>query len=450
MDGPRQFSMFRYAQSWLDRGDAFALSPTLPLSDQFFWHSGRGGSVRSALPGAISDGASDSWGRGILRKALRSPPSELDFLLLASDATRQGALRFADEDGRLQSAGSLPPPRLEDLEVLREWAAAYELGADVGGLAVSALAPVVGSLGGRRPKSDFDDGGHLAIAKFTSARDTRSVERVEVATLNLARAAGLNAARARLELAHDERPVAIVRRFDRCGDDRIPYLSARSFLGTEAREGYYTDIVDRLSAHGHAPERQMAELYRRLLFTILVSNNDDHLKNHGFLHVSSGRWTLAPAFDINPKPERHRSLKTGISEEYGTAASIEAAIDAALYFELSRDRARETLSSMLEVIEDQWAGHCRAEGLSADEISAYRPAFEHEETVRARRLVAKTIAVRQRPPDNPQSGSPSTSGATSTGSRTSSSSGSSTPKAPQMSIEDGDISPSRRPRELAP
>ena len=393
VDGGRQFSMFRYAQSWLDRADAFPLSPDLPLGDQSFWHSGRGGSARSALPGAISDGAPDSWGRGILRRVRRHPPTELDFLLLASDATRQGALRFADEDGRLQCPGGSEGPHLGDLEALRHLSAEYERGADGEAPEVQALARAVGSLGGRRPKSDFDDGGVLAVAKFTSVRDTQPVERVEVATLNLARAAGLHSAQARIGLAHDERPVAVVRRFDRHGDERIPYLSARSFLGTDARAAFYTDIVERLSVHGFAPERQMAELYRRVLFTILVSNNDDHLKNHGFLHVGNGRWMLAPAFDINPKPERHRSLKTGISEEYGTAASIEAAVDASLYFEIGRDRAREMLRAMLGVIDREWAGRCRAEGLSADEIAAYRPAFEHGETARARRLVAKSIAA---------------------------------------------------------
>ena len=99
--------------------------------------------------------------------------------------------------------------------------------------------------------------------------------------------------------------------------------SAQSFLGREeAKGGYYTDILDGIAAHGVDPARQMEELHNRLMFTILVSNTDDHLKNHGFLYEGDGRWVLAPAFDINPQPERHRTLKTGISEEYGRAASI--------------------------------------------------------------------------------------------------------------------------------
>ena len=220
------------------------------------------------------------------------------------------------------------------------------------------LAGHAGSLGGARPKADFDDNGAPALAKFTSDLDTRPVERVEVATLNLARAAGLNAAEARLELASSRRPVAIIRRFDRRGGGRIPYLSAQSFLGREeAKGGYYTDILDGIAAHGVDPARQMEELHNRLMFTILVSNNDDHLKNHGFLYEGAGRWVLAPAFDINPQPERHRTLKTGISEEYGRAASIGAALEAAPWFDLTEDRTRANLQRILDVIERQWTAH---------------------------------------------------------------------------------------------
>ena len=187
-------------------------------------------------------------------------------------------------------------------------------------------------------------------------------------------------------------PVAIVRRFDRRGPGRVLYLSAQSFLErAEGSGGYYTDMLDGIAAHGAEPERQMEELHQRLMFTILVSNNDDHLKNHGFLYAQDDRWVLAPAFDINPQPERHRSLETGISEEYGRAASIEAAIEAAPYFGLDEDRARVNLKRMVGVIENQWTIHCRAAGMSEREIAAYRPAFDHEETERARKLVALSV-----------------------------------------------------------
>ena len=392
-DGTRQFSAFRYAQSWLEQSGAFALAPDLPLGEAPHVRSGRRGTTRSALPGAVSDATPDSWGRGIIERSLGRRPNELEFLLSANDETRQGALRFVDEDGRLQSEGQPPVPRRNDLAALRALARAYETDPAIGELKLRQLVGHVGSLGGARPKSDLDDDGVLAIAKFTSERDTRPVERVEVATLNLARTAGLHAAEARLELSTSAHPVAIVRRFDRRGPGRVPYLSAQSFLGrAEGSGGYYTDMLDGIAAHGAKPERQMEELHQRLMFTILVSNNDDHLKNHGFLYAHDDRWVLAPAFDINPQPERHRSLETGISEEYGRAASIEAAVEAAPYFGLDEDRARVNLKRMVGIIGSQWTIHCRAAGMSEREIAAYRPAFDHEETERARKLVALSVA----------------------------------------------------------
>ena len=380
-DGPRQFSLFRYAPSWLESPDAFALAPDLPLEDRDFPHSGRGHgrAMRAALPGPVSDGTPDSWGRGILRTVLGGRQDEKTFLLAVGDATRQGALGYADNTPLF--AGRLARTRRE-LGALRELAVAREQ--DRAGNMRAALAAAIGSLGGSRPKADFDDGGHLAIAKFTPVRARMPVARLEVATLDLARAAGLDAAR--LEFRHDERPVAIIRRFDRRDGAPVPYLSARSFLGPGMQDACYTDIAARLAAHGFEPERQMAELWRRLLFTILVSNTDDHLQNHGFLHVAGGRWALAPAFDI--VPSRRRGLKTGIAPGYGKVASVEAALEAAPCFALGRDRARTMLRAMLEVVTDGWAAHCRARGMAARAIAACRPAFEHEQTAAARRLAA--------------------------------------------------------------
>ena len=395
-DGTRQTSAFHYDPSWLERPGAFALAPDLPLVEGPQVRSGRRGAARSALPGPVSDGTPDSWGRGLIRKALGQQPNELEILLAARDGTRQGALRFLEEAGILLQPPDRPPvPRRNSLPKLLALVQAYETDPAIGAQRVRELAGLAGSLGGARPKADFDDNGAPALAKFTSDLDTRPVERVEVATLNLARAAGLNAAQARLELASSRQPVAIIRRFDRRGGGRIPYLSAQSFLGREeAKGGHYTDILDGIAAHGVDPARQMEELHNRIMFTILVSNTDDHLKNHGFLYEGDGRWVLAPAFDINPQPERHRTLKTGISEEYGRAASIGAAVDAAPWFDLTEDRARANLQRILDVIERQWTAHCRAAGMSSQEIAACRPAFEHEETVAARKLVAVAVAVK--------------------------------------------------------
>ena len=215
------------------------------------------------------------------------------------------------------------------------------------------------------------------------------IERVEVATLALARDSGLSAASARLESARTPRPVAVIQRFDRTASgERIHYLSAQSFLGlSSGQSAYYTDIADLLRAHAADVKAELRELYRRILFTILVSNNDDHLKNHGLLHRGGGRWSLSPAFDINPQPHRQRHLETGISELSGNAASIEAALEAALFFEVGADDAASTLAGMVGKVAERWRGHCRAAGMTGSEIKQLENAFNHEETRVARRLV---------------------------------------------------------------
>lgn len=387
-DGRRQASMFRYADEWLSAAEGFAIAPTLPLSESSFHASASRERPRSALLGPIADGAPDSWGRGLLRQALPGALTELDYLLAVDDETRQGALRYLDDEGRLLSRSYPPVPRLSDLDELRRLAGAAEN--DPNGFAAirDLLLGSASSLGGARPKANVRDrGGNLAIAKFTSDRDTMPVERVEVATLALAKAAGVNAAQARIELGSTDRPVALIRRFDRADGDRIHYLSAQSFIGADAATGgYYTDIADALRAHAFDPTEQLTELYRRLLFTILVSNNDDHLKNHGLLHAGGGRWVLSPAFDVNPQPHRRRHLETGISELSGHDASIDAAVDAAPFFDIERDAAVAMLAGVVSTIDERWRTCCEAAGMGAWEIERYEPAFDHAESRIARRM----------------------------------------------------------------
>ena len=386
-DGRRETSVFRYAAEWLEHPDRFAIAPSMPLSESPYYSTATRENRRAALPGPVSDSTPDSWGQGLIRKTARNALTELDFLLAANDRTRQGALRYLDEAGEPIARTSPSVPRLTELRHLRALA----------GGAIEDLSPEerdelvgsAGSLGGARPKASvLDDDGGLMIAKFTTEADSMPVERVEVATLRLARAADLNAASARLELGNTVRPVALIRRFDRRGRERVGYLSAQSFIGAEVATGaYYTDIADALRTYAFDAKADLTELYRRILFTILVSNNDDHLKNHGLLHVANGQWALSPAFDVNPQPHRHRHLETGISEESGNEASIEAALDAAPFFEIDRDQARIMLGDINRVIDSRWRVECRKVGMSAREVRDYTPAFDHEEARIARRLL---------------------------------------------------------------
>ncbi|QBF31852.1 type II toxin-antitoxin system HipA family toxin [Thalassococcus sp. S3] len=379
-DGRRQHSQFEYDEAWLAAEDCFALAPGLPLREGSHFSSGKD-DKRSALPGCFADAAPDSWGRALMTKALGGGLSEFDFLVLSDDRTRQGALRFLGENMEPLSDLTPPIPRLVELERLRTLAQRFEQ--DPGGAEEEArdLAGVAGSLGGARPKANVEGDGHLWIAKFTSAQDTKAVERAEVATLRLARMCGLRVADARLELRDSDSPIALIRRFDRRGDTRIPYISARTALDWQGEEGgFYTDIAEVIRQISSKPVEDLHELWRRIVFTILVSNKDDHLKNHGFIYAGNDRWRLSPAFDINPSPSRHRVLETGIIQGGSFDASMAIALEASEFFDVKLEDAWCEAANMAKTLAARWKEALRDEGSSGDEIRLYSEAFEHAET----------------------------------------------------------------------
>lgn len=382
-DGRRQHSQFEYAEEWLSAQDRFALSPGLPLRRGSHYSSGRD-ARRLAIPGCFTDAAPDAWGRALMTKALGGGLSEYDYLVLSDDRTRQGALRFLGENMEPLCGPGPTIPRFVDLARLRSLARRFERDPDGAPQEVRDLAGVAGSLGGARPKASVEGNGHLWIAKFTAARDTRPVERAEVAALKLARMCGLRAAEARLELRDSDSPIALVRRFDRQGDARIPYMSARSALDWQRDErGFYTDIAEVIRQISSIPVDDLHELWRRIVFTILVSNSDDHLKNHGFIYAGSDRWRLSPAFDINPSPSRHRVLETGIIQGGSFEASLDLALEASEFFDVETAAARQEALRMARIIAGKWKQVLREQGASSDEIRQYAEAFEHIESERA-------------------------------------------------------------------
>jgi len=381
-DGRRQHSQFEYAAEWLAAPDCFALSPGLPLREGSHYSAGRG-DRRSALPGCFSDAAPDTWGRALMTKALGGGLSEFDYLVLSDDRTRQGALRFLGDDMEPLSDLTPPIPRLVELDRLRMLAHRFER--DPGGAEEEArdLAGVAGSLGGARPKANVEGDGHLWIAKFTSVQDTKPVERVEVATLKLAAKCGLRVAEAKLEMRDSDSPIALIRRFDRRGNTRIPFISARTALDWDSDEGgFYTDIADVIRQISSKPVDDLHELWRRIVLTILVSHKDDHLKNHGFIYAGGDRWRLSPAFDINPSPSRHRVLETGIMQGGSFDASLRIAFEACEFFDLSLADARQQASQMAKTIANHWKQALRDEGCSSTDVQNYADAFDHEESRR--------------------------------------------------------------------
>jgi len=244
------------------------------------------------------------------------------------------------------------------------------------------------SLGGLRPKcSVIDEDGALSIGKFPSVGDERAVTKGEVLAMQLARAAGINAPQTRL-IDSDGVPVTLIRRFDRTVRGRLMYVSAATMLGVDIgdpTEHTYTEIVDAIRQHGADAQADIDELWRRIAFSILINNVDDHLNNHGFLHVTNGQWRLSPAFDINPFPDRLRELNTWISEDAGPTASIEALMAVAPYFKVGNKDAVEILAEVERTV-STWRARGRDLGMTLNELDQYADAFENHE-----RVVAQTV-----------------------------------------------------------
>ena len=379
----KQVSTFRYLPEWLERREAFAIAPTLPLGTQSQHFSSRPDDATACLPGPISDACPDAWGREIITRSAGRGLDELDYLVAVDDKTRQGALRILDDNDVPLASDTPPVPRLVEMARLRRLCSNLQAGSgDLRRIAME-LRGASASMGGARPKAVVaGDGGTLYVAKFTSASDTRPVERVEVATLALAREVGVRSARASLAMPESNAPVALIERFDRVpgGVGRKHYLSAQSFIGAFREDRrFYTSIADSLRAADGPVLVELEQLHRRALFTILVSNTDDHLKNHGLLYDPDHGWALSPAFDINPQPFRHPQLKTGISELSGFEPSVEAWIEAAPFFEVSEDTARETASTMAARIAGRWRTLLLQNGVTEHQCDEYAAAFEHDQ-----------------------------------------------------------------------
>lgn len=230
--------------------------------------------------------------------------------------------------------------------------------------------------GGARPKSTvIDQDGTLAIAKFPKPDDKRSITHGEILALTLARKAGLHVAAGRLIPVMDQ-SVALIRRFDRVNGQRIPFLSAMSLLGlSDVDTATYTDIAECIRMYSRAPTTDLHELWRRIVFGVLIGNMDDHLRNHAFMYDRENRWRLSPAYDLNPVPlhEKARELETWISDE-GAEADLGIAIRAAPYFALRHDQASCIVDEVSNELKN-WRTVAQELGMSAADIDIYATAI---------------------------------------------------------------------------
>lgn len=400
--GRRENCAFAYDETWLAHSDGFSVSADLPLGSGYQSHKAAS-PHDSVFHGALADTSPDAWGRRVIardhakqRKADPRLPAltELDYLLAVDDFSRVGALRLRDQDGfwqRTVPTGRRRTPPLIELEHVFQASRAVERGQET----AEDLRYLQGrgtSLGGMRPKCTMtDEDGWLAIGKFPSVGDSRSVTRGEVLALTLAGRAGIDAAPARIVALADV-PVAVIRRFDRdAAGGRIPYQSAASLLQASREEDRsYTEIADAIRSHGHAPTQDLRQLWRRLVFNLLITNVDDHLQNHGFLHVAHGQWRLAPAFDINPFPDKDRDSKTWLSEQDGPITDVRMLLARASYFSLTNEQALAVLAEVHAAV-TTWREVALSPkiGLQAHELEDFAPAFEHEQMVASADLVGR-------------------------------------------------------------
>jgi serine/threonine-protein kinase HipA len=398
--GSRENAKFTYTPEWLANPDCFVVSPDLDLRLGYQFRKAPSSSG-STFHFAFADTAPDAWGRRVIQrehaKRRRTDPTlreltELDFLLAVDDFSRIGALRLRDNQGvfqRTTQEGKRTTPPIIELEQIYTATRAVEKGQE----SAEDLKYLMGkgtSLGGVRPKCTvIDESGMLAIGKFPSVSDTRSVTRGEVLALQLAKSAGIDAANSRIVVIQDV-AVAIIERFDRTLESgRIPYLSAGSMLQASRQEDRtYTEIADVIRAHSPQPTEDVQQLWRRMVFNLLITNIDDHLQNLGFLHLNQDKWKLAPAFDINPFLDKDRESKTWLSEDMGPVVDVTQLIEICDYFALTRPKALKVLGEVHQAVANwRTVALSASVGLQRQELDDFAPAFEHDQMEKARELL---------------------------------------------------------------
>ena len=384
--------LFEYDSTWLEDPDTFSLEPALAL--------GRGTFAPPdglSIFGSIGDSAPDTWGRRLMQRAERRLAAregravrtllDSDYLLGVADTARLGALRFRwAGDNAFQAPARAGVPDLIELRRLLQITERILRNEETDEDLQIIFAPG-SSLGGARPKvSVVDPRGNLFIAKFPKETDDYCIETWEEIALRLANHAGIATPLHKL-ISVAGKKVMLSQRFDRQGAIRIPFLSAMAMMGTKDGERRsYPEMVDALVEHGAQGKTDAHALYRRVVFNVLISNVDDHLRNHGFLWLGRTGWSLSPAYDLNPVPTdlKARVLSTNIDLDEATC-SIDLLEAASEYFALTLAQARSVIKEIATVTAT-WRDTARVVGAPVSEIDRMTSAFEHDDLTRALNL----------------------------------------------------------------
>jgi serine/threonine-protein kinase HipA len=375
---------FVYGKSYLARGNAVAIDPIeLKLSGDTYETARLNG-----VFGALRDAGPDYWGRRVIEKhAGAAQLGELDYLLNSAD-DRAGALGF----GLNQQP---PAPRRKfnktiELAKLQEIAEALMREEDVRteeAAQVQDLMLIGTSMGGARPKAVVEDGEGLWIAKFNRPDDRWNNTRVERAMLELAKTCGISVATSRVETIGGK-DVLLVKRFDREKTDK-GYQRARMISGltllraeeaAEMRDRWsYVLLAEELRRVVEEPKRDAPELFRRMVFNALISNIDDHPRNHAII-AKDRDWKLSPAYDLTPSPviaQDRRDLAMAAGDQ-GRFANAKNLLSQRARFLLDEEEAEAIVSEMTERVRATWYDVVRAQGVSEKDAETIRGAFLYE------------------------------------------------------------------------
>lgn len=378
-------SRFVYGTRYIARANAFEIDP---ISLAFRQKKPEAGHIHVpvnelAIFGAIADAAPDYWGRQVIAARLKVASGTLpeSTYLLNAGQNRTGALDIRESIDASPDGGS-GLMKVQQLGRMVEAAQRLEAGDKLPAALLQALEPG-SSMGGARPKAVLEHNNQMWLAKFPSQRDPFNIPRVEYATLRLAARCGLNVPALALIHLDGKKDVLLVKRFDRehaaQGYLRRHYVSALSLLGKHPGETLgtsYVDIVGAIRRHvtPAAIEASARELFGRMVFNILCTNDDDHLKNHGFLWNGES-FELSPLFDVVPHPQiaTERYLNLGIGDE-GRLATLTNAMSKYAAFGLTVTEAAGIVERIARVTR-QWKGYFEESGVSGKDIEKVTSAF---------------------------------------------------------------------------
>ena len=382
----KEFYSFEYDHNWLQNQN-MVLDPDLQL------YSGRQFITdEKIIFGVFADSCPDRWGRRLMnrREELRArerqeKPKKLlesDYLLGVYDESRMGALRFKTNlDGDfLSNDEEFATPPWTSLRELEQASIAFE--ADSNPLDTKWLKQLLApgsSLGGARPKASvLAPDGSLWIAKFPSKHDDFNSGAWEMVVHDLAMLCKLNVPEAKAENFSKLGTTFLVKRFDRIDDQRIHFSSAMTMLGksdgASAADGSsYLEIASFLKANGGTPKKDLIELWKRIVFSMAVSNTDDHFRNHGFLLTNNG-WELSPLYDVNPDIYgEYLSLNVNKNE---SSIDFDLALRSARYYGVNESEASAFISTIKNTVKNNWESLAKKYRISRNEIIRMAPAFQ--------------------------------------------------------------------------